>query len=314
MMRFVMRQLCPVMLIIGWAAGCAKPHVDLPGGVTQGRVSMEGYETTSKRINTDPVAYLHECLVETQKLKSCTLLFQRQERLGMIPQLKEQENIRAEYRDDPFSVKFTWLDKDSEFRQCVFVKGKNKDQVLLMPRHGILGQPPAVQKYPVEFAVLFQKARNPITDFGPRRMMERILDRIEKAKQVGEVKIKFAGTAEIGPEKEPSIHLELRYPPNDPYPCKLQDLYLSIATKLPVATYLWLTSKDERTEATLDGMYAYGHINAKVDHGDAVFVLDQVNEEKKRKDDKPPVRTAEKSANDATEAPPQAVLGQGTGP
>lgn len=306
MMATWMRR-CSALASMAWlgAAGCAKPHVDLPSGV-----SIEGYETATKRINADPIAYLNECLTETQKLKSFTLLFQRQERLGLIPQLKDQENIRAEYRDEPFSVKFTWLDEDSEYRQCVFVKGKNKGQVLLAPRHGVLGQPPAVQKYPVEFAVFFQKARNPITDFGPRRMMERILDRIEKARKLGAVAIKLAGAAEIGPEKEPCFHLELRYPPKDPYACKLQDLYISIATHLPVATYLWLPRKEERTEATLDGMYSYSGVNADVDHTDAVFVLDDMRKKKKGRH----IKTAKTSAGDAAESSPQAAVGQGAVP
>lgn len=287
------------------AAGCAQPHVELPTGV-----SIEGYENATKRINADPTAYLRECLAATQKLKSYTLLFQRQERLGIIPQLKEQENIRAEYRDEPFSVKFTWLDDDSEYRQCVFVKGKNKDQVLLVSRNGLLGQPPAVQKYPVNFAVLFQKARNPITDFGPRRMMERVLDRIEKARAVGNVAITLAGAAEIGPEKEPCFHLELRYPPNDQYACKLQDLYISIATHLPVATYLWLPSKEERTEDSLDAMYGYSGVNTDVEHNDAAFVLDDV----KKKKAEAPVKTAEKSATAGEASSPQAAVGQGAVP
>lgn len=287
------------------SAGCAQPHVEIPNGA-----SIEGYESATKRISADPTAYLRECLAATQKLKSYTLLFQRQERLGVIPQLQEQENIRAEYRDEPFSVKFTWLDDDSEYRQCVFVKGKNKDQVLLVPRDGLLGRPPSVQKYPVNFAVLFQKARNPITDFGPRRMMERVLDRIEKARAVGDVAIKLAGAAEIGPEKEPCFHLELRYPPKDPYACKLQDLYISIATKFPVATYLWLPSKEERTEDSLDAMYGYSGVNTDVSNGDSVFVLDEV----KKKKAEAPVKTAEKRATADEASSPQAAVGQGAVP
>lgn len=288
------------------AAGCAQPHVEMPTGV-----SIAGYKSVTTRINADPVAFLRECLAETEKMKSYTLHFQRQERLGIIPQLKEQENIRAEYRDDPFSVKFTWLDEESEYRQCVYVKGKHKDQVLLLPRNGLLGQPPTVQKYPTSFAVLFQKARNPITDFGLRRMMERILDRIEKAREQGNVSIKLAGAAEIGPEKEACFHLELRYPPKDQYSCKLQDLYISMKTHVPVATYLWLPGKEERTEATLDGMYAYSGIDDGVDHADSAFVLDDVKKGKKTSSG---VKTAKTSAAGATAGSPQAAVGPGANP
>lgn len=285
------------------AAGCARPHVDVPSGA-----SVEGYESAAQRIKKEPVAYLYESLSATQRLKSFTTHFQRQERLGLIPQLKEQENIRAEFRDDPFSVRFTWMDDDSEYQQCVFVKGRNDNKVLLVPRKGVLGQPPAVQKYPASYAVLFQKARNPITDFGPRRMMERILDRIEKARKVGDVAIKLVGAAEIGPRKEPCFHLELRYPPKDQFACKLQDLYISIQTHLPVATYLWLPAKEERTEASLDGMYAYNGLDDGVDHSDGVFVLDCVKKGKSRTGG---VKTAKTSAVDAPTGAPQAAVDSG---
>ncbi|HKQ49996.1 MAG TPA: DUF1571 domain-containing protein [Phycisphaerae bacterium] len=302
-----------LVMAMAWAAapGCARPHVDVPiVSSVDGFEKVEGYENTTQRIKRDPIAYLNECLAETQKLKSFTTHFQRQERLGLIPQLKEQENIRAEFRDDPFSVRFTWMDEDSEYQQCVFVKGRNDDKVLLVPRKGLLGQPPAVQKYPAQFAVVFQKARNPITDFGPRRMMERILDRIEKARKHGEVAIKLVGAAEIGPRKEPCFHLELRYPPKDQFPCKLQDLYISTKTRLPVATYLWLPAKEERTEASLDGMYAYNSLNDDVDHRDNVFVLDCV---KKGKSGTGGVKTAKTSAVDAGAASPRAAAETGPG-
>jgi uncharacterized protein DUF1571 len=304
-MEIWMRRIA-LFIAVTWAgaAGCARPHVDVPTGAA---VEVEGYENTAQRIKRNPIEYLQESLAETQRLRFFTTHFQRQERLGLIPQLKEQENIRAEFRNEPFSVKFTWMDEDSEYQQCVFVKGQNDNKVMLLPRKGILGQPPGVQKYPASYAVLFQKARNPITDFGPRRMMERILDRIEKAEKVGEVSIKLMGAVEIGPRKEPCFHLELRYPPKDQFACKLQDLYISIKTKLPVATYLWLPAKEERTEASLDGMYAYNGLDDGVEHTDAVFVLDRV------KKGTGGVKTANTSSVDVPAGSPPAAVEQGPG-
>src|SRR5262249_23601553 len=69
------------------------------------------------------------------------------------------------------------------------------------------------------------------------------------------------------------FYLELRYPPGDEFPCKLQDLYISTRTKLPVATYLWLPGKEERTSATLDGMYLYSDLRP-TELTDRNFVID----------------------------------------
>ncbi|MBI5765409.1 MAG: DUF1571 domain-containing protein [Planctomycetes bacterium] len=251
------------------ALGCAKPTVSIPSGVR-----IEGYEEARKRISANPVGFLEECLAEASKLSAYTLTFQRQERLGILKELKPQENMRAEFREEPFSVRFTWTDDDSEYRQCVYVKGKNSNNVLLLPRNGLMGQPPKVQSYPPNFAVLFGKSRNPITDFGVKRMMERILDRIKKAKPHGEVAIKLCEPTEIGPHKEPCFYLELRYPAGDEFPCKLQDLYISARTKLPVATYLWLSGKVERSGETLDGMYVYSGLRPVEHLADRYFVID----------------------------------------
>ncbi|RIK66699.1 MAG: hypothetical protein DCC65_09165 [Planctomycetota bacterium] len=220
------------------------------------------------------IAFLKASLAETKKLKTLTVNFLRQERLGLLRELKPKEDIIAEHRNEPFSVRFTWNDPKSEYRQCVYVHGKEDNKVLLMPRSGLFGLPPSLQKYPAEFAVTFQKARNPITDFGPRRMMERVIDRIEKARAHGEVRITRSDPKPIGPLNEMCHHFELRYPAGDQYACKLQDLYISAATNLPVATYLWIPGKVERSDSTLDAMYMYSGLKANVALTEANFVIE----------------------------------------
>lgn len=271
------RVLLAVILVVLLQVGCAKPEVTIPEGMR-----IEGYESNLELIGKDPVAYLHKCLDASRELGAFTVNFLRQERLGFFKQLQRQEDIIADYRDDPFSVRFTWRGEDSEYRQCVYVHGQDKGMVSLLPRHGLLGLPPSVQKYPAEFAVQFQKARNPITDFGPRRMMERVIDRIEKARDVGDVQIRLASTAEIGPLKEPCFHFELRYPEGDPFACKLQDFYVNMRTHLPVATYLWLPGKIERCEDTLDAMYMYSGLDPDAQVTDAHFVIDAVRKKGSR--------------------------------
>jgi len=250
------------------APGCAKPEVSIPAGAR-----IEGYDALARQIAADPMAFLQECFVATKALDAFTTHFQRQERLGILRELRPMENITAEYRNRPFSVRFTWRDEKSEYRQAAYVQGREDNKVLLLPRKGALGLPPTVQRFPVSFAVLFQKARNPITDFGPRRMMERTIDRIVKAKAIGDVSIQLRDATEIGPSKEPCFHFEIRYPPKDEFPCKLQDLYVHTRTRLPVATYLWLPGREERTDETLDGMYVYSNLDPDVVLTDAHFVI-----------------------------------------
>jgi hypothetical protein len=277
-------------------AGCGpKPTVAMPSQ----SIEVQGLDEARKRIQADPMAFLRETLTRTRELRYFTAHFQRQERLrfGLLSELKPLENIFAEYRDERFSVRFTWEDENSEYLQCVYVEGRHDNKILLLPRRGWFGLPPSVGRYAPEMGVIWGKTRNPITDFGPRRMMERTLARIEKAGRQGEVAIKLLPPTEIGPAKEPCFHLELRYPPSDEFSNKLQDLYIHTQSLLPVATYLWLPGKPERTEATLDALYTYGQLNTHVVLTDAHFRIDADQ-------GKPAARPKTGSANDGgTQAP-----------
>ncbi len=263
-----------VWILLGaasWAAGCAQPKVDLPAGAT---IEVASQEALKARVTKDPVAFIREIHGEVSKVKEFTAVFLRQERLGVFKELAPQETILAEYRDEPFSVRFTWLDKGSEYKQCVYVRGRDEDKVVLLPRKGLLGFPPAVQKFAPQLAVEFGKARNPITDFGPRRMLERVLDGIEKSVELGGAKLAVREPTEIGPAKEPCYHIEIRYPKGKGVTVALQDLYLSTATLMPVGTYLWRAGREERSEDTLDAMYLYTQIDSSVRLTDAHFQID----------------------------------------
>lgn len=260
------------------AVSCGpKPEVLYPIGMK----SIPGFETEIARMQKDPEGFIRSSLVEARKLRQYTMHFQRQERLGgLIKSLQPVENMHAEYRDQPFSVRFTWLDEESEFLQCTYVDGREQNKVCLLPRRGLFGTKPSVQKYPPDYAVTFNRTRNPITDFGPRRMLERTIDRMEKAAPHGGVRIIARDAATIGPYREMCFHLELWYPPGDEFACKLQDLYISASSRLPVGTYLWLTGKDkgeataERSAETLDAMYIYAGLDSAVQLSDREFEID----------------------------------------
>lgn len=275
------RMIALAALALGTAGGCGPVgKMSLPGGPL-----VKGREKEIQKIAGDPMAFLRQALEVSRHLKHYSMDFERQERLGFVKQLRPTEHIFAEYRDDPFSVRFTWKDADSEYAQCVYVDGKHGNKVVLLPRKGPLGTPPAPLAYPANWAMLFQKARNPITDFGPRRMMERILDRIDKAGKHGDVEIAVLEPKWIGPAREPCYHLELRYPRGDPYACKLQDLYIHMDKLWPVATWLWIPGKKERSEATLDAMYLYASLNPQARVTDDCFVLDHKPGERPAKPD-----------------------------
>ena len=265
-------QLTLLTSIFTLASACGpKPGFD---GAPTSVDKKDAFEDMVAKVKADPMHLLRRSLGETEKIDTLRLRFQRQSRLGLVPKLKPKEDMIAEYRRTPFSVRFTWTHEDSDWAQCVYVEGKNDGNVVLMPRKGLFGMKPTLKRYPPEYAVLFHQSRNPITDFGPQRMMERSIDRIEKAKQIGGLKMRYVGVADIGPAKEPCFHIELTYPRADEFPAKLHDLYIHTTTFLPVASYLWLSNTDERTDDTLDAFYIYAQMQPNVPLTDADFVID----------------------------------------
>ncbi len=275
-------------------SGCGAPPIDRPP-----TINVEGHDEAVERIKKEPVEFLEESFVKARALKQFRAEFHRQERLGLIGMLHGRERMTAEYRADPLSIRFTWLDKDSEYRQAAYVAGQYGGKVLLLSRVGLLGLPPAIEKFPPSWAVLFGKAKFPITDFGPKRLMEKTLARIEAAKAFGKVRITLKGPVLIGPLKEPCYHLELRYPHGDKFSAKLQDLYIHTETQLPVATFLWRPGKEERTSATLDAMYQYVGLDQTIKLSSSDFMIDA----NKEKPTEQPKRKAGKTASAAKGEP-----------
>ncbi len=262
------------LLALSLFAGCGAPMANAARAISE---IPPGTEEEVAAIKADPMAYLRQSLADASKIRTAKIKFQRQERLGLVPELRPVEHMDTEFREEPFSVRFTWTNKDSTYLQAVFVKGQNNDRVQLLPRRGLLGLKPSIANYPVDFAVTFQQSKKPVTDFGPRLMLERLFDRIEKAKPFGGTKIQYIGTASVGPGDELCHHIELLFPAGDEFPCKLIDLYVNQETRLPVAVYLWLTEeKRERTPKTLDAMYVYGEMTPNPALSDDNFVIESL--------------------------------------
>lgn len=279
------------------SAGCG---AKMAGGVTELSEPPPASETEIERITADPVAFMRKSLEEATKVRTAKLLLHRQERLGLVPELKPAEHLTANFREEPFSIRLTWMDDKSEYLQALYIEGQNDNKVALLPRYGLLGMKPSVVSFPVDFAVAFQKSKKPITDFGPRQMLERLFDRIEKAKPFGGARIRYVAQAVVGPGEEKCHHIELLFPRGDEFPCKLIDLYVNIETRLPVACFLWLTEEArERTDKTLDAMYVYANLQPNVPLSEGDFVIDAQPEPKRRSAKKSGVKGGESAPSES---------------
>lgn len=213
--------------------------------------------TAEERMRADPVGYLRKVANKAKGVSQYRVTFYRQERLGVVPTLRKMEKIAATFKAEPFSVYFRWEDDDSEYLQASFVRGQNDDKVVILPRKGLLGGPGTPGKFDPQAGVTFGKARNPITDFGVGRMMERTLNRVESANADGGT-VEYRGVQETGQSKRPAHLFAMTFPKSDPYPNKSMDLFIDTQTELPVGVYMRLPN------GKLDAVYLYENLDPGV--------------------------------------------------
>jgi hypothetical protein len=113
--------------------------------------------------------------------------------------------------------------------------------------------------------VTWGESKNPVTDFGLERMMERTVASLDKAGDT--VRIAYQGLKQAPLLDRPVHHLRLEYPPQD-WKTPYHDLYIDSATELPAGTVLSLSDHQ------LDAAYFYTRLDTNVQLGDADFALE----------------------------------------
>jgi len=224
----------------------------------------------------DPLAILAATRNAAQRIETARLEFHRRERLGLFKSLRPLERMTAVVRERPFSVRFDWLDADSELISCVYVENENDGKVMPHHRRGLFGGPGPVVGYPPNLAVVFQKAKLPITQFGPRRVVGALMERIDAARSWGGIRSRYLGRSRVGPAKELCDHLELIFPLDDPHPAKLVDVHVSVESRLPVMIETWLGSDGARDASRLDARYIFARIEVNPVLDDDAFRMSPV--------------------------------------
>ncbi len=238
-------------LLAGALSGCGKPIKAKPA-TTQANAEAKD-DRVADTIREDPVAYLETCLDRCRKIDEFTCTFWRQERLGIVPELRPLERIFAKWRRDPLAIKFDLPDETSEYAQSLYDVRKHEDKVLVLPRKGLLGLPPTVGTFPISWSILFHKAKNRITDFGPERMLERTLNKIQytKDKGISGQTIAYKGIVKLKRTGQDVHLIQIDNPKHPDYPHGKQHLYIDTKLQIPAGVRLW------NQKGELDSMYLY---------------------------------------------------------
>jgi outer membrane lipoprotein-sorting protein len=142
----------------------------------------------------NPIAFLKYCLRRYDyDVRSYRLTFKKQERIG--GKLQESETIAAQFRDDPFSVRFEWTKGARLAKKLLFVRGENGNQMLVVGK-GLLSVGGVVKRDP-EGEDAKNSSRYPITEFGLKTGAQRSLAAWENARKDNALHVEYAGKKEV---------------------------------------------------------------------------------------------------------------------
>ena len=256
-------------LLMLTAVGCSQSP--LASGPKRLSAHEKRYRQEGRRIEANPVEYLQDVRHRCEQLTQYTMTFYRQERLGFPRRLKPMEEIRATFRAEPFSVKFEWDDPSCDFFESVYVSGQNGDKLIVRERNGMpvgfIRLKPQVRIVRVVDSIIWGKAKNPVTDFGLARVVQRTLKRFEDPATADGMGIAYVGVVDLEPIQRPAHHLRIDLPPIPGVSCNRQDFYIDAETLLPAGTDLWLPN------GKLDARYRYTNVRTDVQLTDADFRL-----------------------------------------
>lgn len=272
-------------VLIGLGAGCARQQ---PGPAPAGPVQLAATQPAvvvpagpvsdaqlTDLVKRDPVAALRVVRDRCAALKQYKLVFYRQERLGLLGQMGKTEKVNATFRAEPFSVKFEWPDEDMQLYESVYVRGQNQDKLILRERHGYFPFPAQVRVVDVMFPGKVGMAKNPITDFGLLRVVERSLIPFDDPAVRPLMTVTYEGTTTITPTGQTAHYIKITRPKMKGYAYTRQDMYIDTTTLLPAGTDLFLP------DGRLDASYRYGHIDTNLQLTDADFRLSKDHPEVK---------------------------------
>lgn len=142
----------------------------------------------------DPIAFLKECIRRyDREVKVFTATLRKQECIE--GKLQNTERIDVAFREDPFSVLMKWKEGSRRAGAVLYVKGENRDQLLVRPA-GLLSVAGIVSRSP-NGEDARQGGRYPLTEFGIKIGMQRTLASWERADKANALHVEYLGVKQI---------------------------------------------------------------------------------------------------------------------
>jgi hypothetical protein len=139
---------------------------------------------------TNPIAFLEHCLRRYEReIKGYQVIMHKHERIK--GKMLRPEVVAVSFREKPYSVLMDWQKGVIKARRTLFVKGENKDKLLVRPT-GLASLVGVVSLDPLG-ADVKASTRYPPTEFGIKIAMERTLASWHNAHKRGKLKMTYLG-------------------------------------------------------------------------------------------------------------------------
>jgi hypothetical protein len=142
----------------------------------------------------DPIAFLEACIRRyDREVKGYTTTLRKQERID--GKLERSEVIEVSFRESPFSVLMKWKEGARRAAAVLYVKGENRDQMLVRPA-GLLSVAGIVVR-DANGSDAKKAGRYPLPEFGIKIGMQRALASWKKADKDHALHVEYLGVERL---------------------------------------------------------------------------------------------------------------------
>lgn len=195
-------------------------------------------ETMRDLAKNHPIAFLENCLRRYgREVKGYSALLSKHERLE--GQLGPPEVLQVAFREHPYSVRLRWLEGTRRAGTVLYVKGENRDHLLIRPAGRLLSLVGIVERDPYGEDAR-QNGRYRLPEFGIRHGTERTLACWRAASKRQTLHVQYLGTKPVPQLGNRTCHVLHRtdydYPEDDGIADLL--LYVDVQNWLQIGTVL----------------------------------------------------------------------------
>lgn len=154
-----------------------------------------------------PLVFLESCLEHyKQNVRGYSCTFRKIERIKGIQ--RPLEKIEVQFREEPFSVYFNWMEGAGLACKVLYVRGENNNKLLGLPILKFLG----VKERDVDGTEAKSTGRYTIDQFGIYLGAQRTLESMRRAEQHGGLHLEYKGMVSVPQLGDRMCHTFVRRP------------------------------------------------------------------------------------------------------